>query len=348
MSALLRDLGPLLLTAIAGTGLSFGIILALMPWLKRVALANPDHRSSHKRPTPQGGGLGLVGGTLGIAGLALTATGAFEASWLWLGGAVAGLTLLGLLDDHRPLGWRVKLAVQTGCALLAAQSLPIGPLGIIPAGIVLMAATFILVAMVNFTNFTDGIDEISVAQGMPALAIPMGLAVMGGLGLGVGHVSAAAFGALAGFWWWNRHPARLFLGDSGSLPLGLLLGWLGLFVGLSLSPALGLLIVLYPLVEGGVTVITRLIRRQRLTEPHRDHAYQRAVDHGLSPRRVAGTVGCVSTLGSMIALTAFGMDGRHNPAGMTAIFLAAASLMASPIFIWMRMTAAKRGNLPRL
>lgn len=348
MSVLLRDLGPLLLTAVAAGVLSFGIILVLMPWLTRVALANPNDRSSHKRPTPQGGGLGLVGGTLVIAGLALAVTGEFGAWWLWLAGAMLGLTLLGLLDDHRTIGWRFKLMVQTCCALLAAQALPIGPLGIIPAGIVLMAAIFILVAMVNFTNFTDGIDEISVAQGMPALAIPMGLAVMGGIGLEVGYVSAAALGALAGFWWWNRHPARLFLGDSGSLPLGLLLGWLGLFVGLSLGPALGLLIVLYPMVEGGVTVVSRLIRGQKLTEPHRDHAYQRAVDHGLSPRSVAWTVGCVSTLGGSLILIAFGLGSLITPLGMIGICLAAATLMVSPIFVWVRMTAGNRDNLTRL
>ncbi len=204
-------------------------------------------------------------------------------------------------------------------------------------------ATFLLVAVVNFTNFVDGIDEISVAHAVPALAVPIGLTLLGGLTRDYGIVSAAALGALVGFWWWNRHPARIFLGDSGSLPLGLLLGWLAIASALSVHPALGMLVILYPMAEGGTTILRRLVRRQRLTEPHREHAYQRAVDHGVATRIVSGTIALTGILGSGLALAGYWLAG---PGSLSAtdtrigLPLFAVVLMVSPIIVWLRLTSS--------
>ncbi len=342
MSGTFHDVGLLLATALAGAGLAFGIIAGSLPWLRRIALANPNGRSSHKEPTPQGGGLGVMAGTIVLGGgLALTLSGGSVGTWLPLLAGLAGLTLLGFLDDTRPLPWRLKLLVQTGAALVASLGLPFPVLGM-PAAIVMIGiATFLLVAVVNFTNFVDGIDEISVAHAVPALVVPIGLMLLGGLTRDYGIVSAAALGALLGFWWWNRHPARIFLGDSGSLPLGLLLGWLAIASALSVHPALGLLISLYPLAEGGMTVLRRLARREKLTEPHRDHAYQRAVDHGIATRTVSRTIAIMGLLGSGLALTGYwfaspgSVPGTETRIGLP---LVAVAIVVAPILVWLRKT----------
>ncbi|KAF0136811.1 MAG: glycosyl transferase family protein, partial [Xanthobacteraceae bacterium] len=148
-------------------------------------------------------------------------------------------------------------------------------------------------------------------------------------------IAAAAFGAMIGFWWWNRHPARIFLGDAGSLPVGLLLGWLSLLLAGQGHAAAALLVLAYPLADGGSTLLRRLLAGKRLTEPHRDHAYQAAVDSGLSAPRVSLTVALVSLACAVLAVTSILADHAVVGVGCLAIGLA---WVLAPIVGWLRRT----------
>jgi UDP-N-acetylmuramyl pentapeptide phosphotransferase/UDP-N-acetylglucosamine-1-phosphate transferase len=135
---------------------------------------------------------------------------------------------------------------------------------------------------INLFNFMDGIDGIA---GVEAACIGAGLfVVLQGLGspAGLGLIALATAGAALGFLWWNWQPARIFLGDVGSVPLGYLLGWLLLSAAAAGAWAPALILPLYYLADASLTLVRRLLRGERIWHAHRQHAYQRAVQGGMS------------------------------------------------------------------
>jgi UDP-N-acetylmuramyl pentapeptide phosphotransferase/UDP-N-acetylglucosamine-1-phosphate transferase len=305
----------------------------MLSWLSRVAAATPNARSSHRTPTPQGGGLALVAAILATAlpALVMTASASLPATICLAG--LTGLCAAGFADDRRPLHWRDKLVLQALAALAVAVVLPAPSLPGLPALPGVLVAALALLVVINIVNFIDGIDEITVAHAAPATAVAAIAALVGALALSAGLLAAAALGALLGFWVWNRHPARIFLGDAGSLPLGLILGWLALALAGRGHPAAGLLILLDPLLDGGLTLARRLLRGARLTEPHRDHAYQRAVDTGLPVRRVAATVAIVSAGNAVLALVT--LAAPHAAVAIGAVLVGLAWTLL-PVLGWLK------------
>lgn len=318
--------------------LSWIAIAMLLPWLQRVASARPEARSSHQVPTPQGAGLAVTGAVVIIWLAALALMDRLDGRSAILVAALVGAMVVGFIDDIRPLPWRLKLVAQALCAAAAAAALPAGWPGTYSSGLALAdgaIATLVLVAVMNIVNFIDGIDEITVAHSVPAFAVMALAALSSVLPATKGLVAAAAFGAMIGFWWWNRHPARIFLGDAGSLPVGLLLGWLSLLLAGRGHAAAALLVLAYPLADGGSTLLRRLLAGKRLTQPHRDHAYQRAVDTGLSAPRVTLTVALVSLACAVLAVTSILADHAVVGVGCLAIGLA---WVLAPIVGWLRRT----------
>ena len=103
-------------------------------------------------------------------------------------------------------------------------------------------------------------------------------------------MALALAGALLGFFLYNRPKAQIFLGDSGSLPVGLLVGVCLLECAKQHGPAVALLLPLYFLMDAGLTLSRRLLRRERFWEAHRQHFYQRAYDAGQSNWSILGRV----------------------------------------------------------
>lgn len=286
--------------------LSWIAILLLLPWLQRVASARPEARSSHRVPTPQGAGLAVTGATVLVWFCSLAVLGVVDQRVMMLISALVGAMLIGFLDDTRPQPWQLKLAAQGLCAAVAAMALPPEWPGALSTGLPLAdgaIAALVLVAIMNIVNFIDGIDGITAAHSVPALAIMALAAWAGALPGTAGLVAAAGPGAMIGFWWWNRHPAQVFLGDAGSLPVGLLLGWLSLLMAGQGHAAAALLVLAYPLADSGLTLLRRALSGNRLTDPHRDHAYQRAVDTGLAVTQVSRTVLLASLACGVLAVT---------------------------------------------
>lgn len=297
------------LAAAAAALFSAGLIRLLHPLLVRYALARPNARSSHRVPTPQGGGIAVLGGAL------LAGAGAFATSGAPLDrevavavGAAAILGVLGAIDDIRPLSPAGRALVQVACvaALVSAGEGRVLPWSVpwpIEWGLLVLAGVW----WVNAVNFMDGIDWITAAELVP-LTAALALFAAAGHGGAVSALAAAALcGGLVGFVPANRPPARLFLGDVGSLPLGLLSGWLLLRLGRSgeggdLTAAL--LLPLYYLADATLTLLRRIARRERVWEPHRQHAYQRAVDRGVPVRRVVGRISLLNLALAVLASTA--------------------------------------------
>ena len=295
--------GPLIwLGALAACTL---MILGLRPILRNVALAVPTHRSSHKTATPQWGGLAISVATLGTLAAAAIALGgdAGSHSVALLSLAALVLVVLGGVDDVRPLGAGVKLAVQSVAVVLMLAALPDGfrvaswlPEIVERAGLFLGALWF-----VNLVNFMDGIDWMMVAEVVPVTA---GIAVIAALVPLPGEALVLALalnGAMLGFAPFNRPVARLFMGDMGSLPVGLLLAWLLIVVAGNGHIVSALLLPLYFLADTGLTLVRRARAGERLWVAHRSHFYQRARDNGLTTLQIVGRIAAVNAMLAVLA-----------------------------------------------
>lgn len=268
---------------------------ALIPVLQRTAVIDrPNERSSHAVPTPRGGGIALIAAVL-FAWIALIAAG-IAPSRLWL--VLSGATLLAAvswLDDLRGLSPVPRLFAQIAAVILGVVSSQIatGALfqGWLPAWLDTTAAAVVWVWFVNLYNFMDGIDGLA---GSEAAMIAIGLVLFASFGVGENPSLAALAGAVAlaaiGFLVWNWAPARIFLGDVGSVPLGYLLGFLLLEAAARGHWQLALMLPLYFLADATITLLRRLWRGERIWQAHRQHFYQRAVRRGLGHAAVTGRV----------------------------------------------------------
>jgi UDP-N-acetylmuramyl pentapeptide phosphotransferase/UDP-N-acetylglucosamine-1-phosphate transferase len=135
---------------------------------------------------------------------------------------------------------------------------------------------------VNLVNFMDGIDWMTVAEAVPIAAAIVLLGYIGVVEVLPALLAAALLGAMLGFAPFNKPVAKLFLGDVGSLPIGLLLGWLLLALAAKGFWAAALLLPLYYLADATLTLIRRVAAREPFWEAHRTHFYQRATDGGFT------------------------------------------------------------------
>jgi UDP-N-acetylmuramyl pentapeptide phosphotransferase/UDP-N-acetylglucosamine-1-phosphate transferase len=278
---------------ILAAALCAGTLIVLLPWLKSYTLAQPVQRSSHREPTPQGGGLGVILSAFAVAWLATTASAGLPQGALAqlsaLTAAAGALTVTGLLDDVRGLPPAPRLLVQCLAVALVVLTLP-ADMRLFPELPLWLERTCVLavgVWFVNLVNFMDGIDWMTVAEAVPIAATIALLGLAEVVAQPAMLVALALLGGMLGFAPFNRPVARLFLGDVGSLPIGLVLGWLLLLLAGSGQLVAALLLPLYYLADATITLAQRIHRREPVWQAHRSHFYQRAVAGGMP---VAGVV----------------------------------------------------------
>ncbi len=282
-----------LLAACAAALLSAALIRLIRPHLLKHALAKPNARSSHRVPTPQGAGIAVIAATLVVAGVAIAGvTNAASNFPVALFGATLFIAALGFADDLKPVPVLPRLllqAVAVGTVVLAGtcdlRITPFVPVWI-ERGLLVLAGLW----FVNLVNFMDGLDWITAAEIVPVTAALAILGTQGELPLLATIVAAALCGAMIGFAPFNRPVATIFLGDVGSLPIGLLFGWGLLQLAAQHHVAAALLLPLYYLADATVTLLRRMIRREPFWVAHRSHFYQRATDNGFTVLQVVGEV----------------------------------------------------------
>jgi UDP-N-acetylmuramyl pentapeptide phosphotransferase/UDP-N-acetylglucosamine-1-phosphate transferase len=272
---------------------SAALTWALRPMLLRHALAKPNARSSHRIPTPQGAGIAVIAATLAIAGGAIAWSVPIGGPFLAVVfAATIGIAIVGLADDVRPIAVMPRFLLQAlavGAVVFTAPD----QLRIVSAlplwaerGVLLLAGLW----FVNLVNFMDGLDWITTAEVIPIAGALTVLGLSGELPVSATFIAAALGGAMLGFAPFNRPVAKIFLGDVGSLPIGLLLGWCLLELAYRQHVAAALLLPLYYLADASVTLLRRLMRREAIWRAHRSHFYQRATDNGFSVLQVDGYV----------------------------------------------------------
>lgn len=299
------DAASSLMLVFGAAALSAALIRVLKPQLQRYALARPNARSSHKVPTPQGGGIAVIASAVPFTALALLdqpGPHPWQALAL-IGAAALLLAVVGAVDDIRPLNVAPRLGLQGLAVLMVITTLP-AEARLAPAVPLLAERALMVFAglwFVNLVNFMDGIDWITVAEMVPLTGAIAAFGLTGALPLPVTLAALALMGALIGFAPSNRPVAKLFLGDVGSLPIGLLTGWMLAHLALAGHFAAALLLPLYFLMDATLTLLRRLARREKVWQAHRSHFYQRATDGGFSVMAIDARIFVLNLLLAVLA-----------------------------------------------
>jgi UDP-N-acetylmuramyl pentapeptide phosphotransferase/UDP-N-acetylglucosamine-1-phosphate transferase len=291
---------------------AFAAALFTIGWLARGRLAarlldHPNPRSLHEAPVPRSGGIGLFAGAL----LAIGTVAPRLPIALWI--AFAVFLLISFLEDLRGIPPLWRLAVHLAMSALFSATVLAGE-----HVLAITVAALAIAWMANLYNFMDGSDGL--AGGMAVFGFGFyGVAawLAGSTEFALVNLSIAA--AAGGFLVFNFHPARIFMGDAGSVPLGFLAAALGVvgwlqhdwtwwFPSLVFSPFL---------VDASVTLARRLLRREKVWQAHRDHYYQRLVQLGWGHGRTALVEYAVMFASGVAALAALAL-----PAGPQAALLA--------------------------
>jgi UDP-N-acetylmuramyl pentapeptide phosphotransferase/UDP-N-acetylglucosamine-1-phosphate transferase len=323
MTALLTSL----LTMAAAALLSAGIIPAIKPLLQRYALARPNARSSHRIPTPQGAGIAVISATLAVSGTSAVVLNLSAPVVLF--GATIFIALVGMADDIRSIPVLPRLLLQAAAVAAILLAAP-ADLRIVPACPLAIERAVLLLAglwFVNLVNFMDGLDLMTVAEVVPITAAMVLLGWSGTYPLTSTLVAAALCGAMLGFAPFNRPVAKVFLGDVGSLPIGLLLGWCLLQLGWHQQLTAALLLPLYYLADATITLFRRIARREPFWAAHRSHYYQRATDNGFTVPRVVGEVFSLNLVLALLALISTRTSSTGTSLALLAIGAAAVALL---------------------
>ena len=317
---------------------------AMTHWLlARGVLDHPGERSSHDRPVPKGAGVAVVGVLLAIW-IVLALMGLVPRG-------ILGISLLGFVlaavswrNDLKHMSVTLRLAVQIGAVIVALEGWPGRGLlfqGLLPHWLDQIVTGVAWVWFINLFNFMDGADGMT---GVETVVIGIGVSVIGaftGFGpegyllLGVTLAAVAA-----GFLRWNWYPARVFLGDVGSVPLGFVVGWLLLELASHGFWAPTLVLSLYYLADATLTLIRRMVGREPFWRAHKTHFFQRALardgNHAAVVRLIL--IGNLALAGAAVAaiwqplpaviagvlitaalMTALSRRGREAPGGWRAV-----------------------------
>lgn len=302
--------------AVAAFALTVLATRRVLTYLRRRQILDlPNERSSHVRPTPRGGGLA----TTPVLALALLALADFRL----LG--VGALVLLGIswIDDRKGLPPFPRFAAHVLAVGAFLAFLPTDALvfqGALPLWGDRLLAAIGWLWFVNLYNFMDGIDGITGAE---TIFLGLGIALVGGLSLAAPALAAAAVGL--GFLLFNWHPAKLFLGDSGSVPLGYVLGGLLVLLATRGQLTAALILPAYYLADSTITITRRALAGEKIWQPHRQHFYQRAVQGG---RRHDQVVVAIAIANALLLVCAWSAGQGYGGMAVMVAGLVVAGLLA--------------------
>jgi UDP-N-acetylmuramyl pentapeptide phosphotransferase/UDP-N-acetylglucosamine-1-phosphate transferase len=300
--------------------------LALV-WLLRygrLPMDHPNERSLHATPTPRIGGLGIMAG-VGMASAWLA-----DATLLPIILAAFALAMVSVLDDVRGLPVALRFLAHFVAAVACLLALGLD-------GWVLLPATLAVVWMTNLYNFMDGSDGLAggmAAIGFGALALAAWLGGAPSLAMFCASIAAAALAFLR----FNFPPARVFMGDAGSIPLGFLAAALGIDgAAHGVWPWLFPLLVFSPfIVDASVTLARRALRGEKIWRAHRSHYYQRVVLLGATHRQLA-----LAAYALMLLVSALAFALLFLPQHAAWVLILSASLYLLVLFAIDRRWQAK-------
>ncbi len=344
-----------ILLTICGTG-GLGLALLLTPLAARVArrldfVDRPGGHKSHQRVTPYGGGsaIFLAGWLPVLVALGLVSLGAGElivriaGPWIepYLGGLrqraprtlliLAGgvvLHVLGLFDDRRPVGAWPKLAVMVAVGLVVSALGGVRIAEFLPVGWSVLLTTLWIVVITNAFNFLDNMDGLSAGVAAICSALLVICGILAGQVL-VPGLACMFLGALLGFLVYNFPPARIFMGDAGSLLTGYMLAVVSIMTsyyqsGSGRPPfalAMPLVVLAVPLYDFVSVVTIRLRERRNPLVGDQRHFSHRLVEHGLSRRAAVLTIYLATAATGLLATLLPGADLRQTVTVVASVVL---------------------------
>lgn len=280
----------------------------------------PNERSLHSKPVPRTGGIALMVGVL--------------SSWIvlwpfvvwWIVVPTVLLFAVSFMDDLRNLSVKQRLLAH----MIAATLLVMGANVVDQQGFwITIILLFAVVWMINLYNFMDGSDGL--AGGMTLFGFAnYGIAALLAHDESLAMMNLAISAAALGFLFFNFSPAKIFMGDAGSIPLGFLVAAMGLWGWQrgDWSLLFPVLVFLPFIADATVTLIKRTLGGMKITEAHRDHFYQRAIQSGMSHRRVAYF--------EYVLMAASGMSAQIGlPQGMLPTYLLLWGVFCLALMAWL-------------
>lgn len=281
------------------------ILVRLLPYLQ--VLDVPGERSNHTVPVPRGGGLGVIIPVVGFLAVSGAHTGIIVGALL--------LLALSFLDDRYSLPAHLRFAAHIAIVSFGMLYFEYGLVfqGLLPFWLDRLLTAFLWLWFLNLYNFMDGIDEITSIQTASMMAGLVFLVITEDPIKNFLAVDGTIIAAgVMGFWFFNRHPAKIFLGDAGSVPLGFLTGFLLLVLAAEGFWQAALILPAYYVSDATITLLSRLFRGKKIWEAHSEHAYQSAVRagrrhddvarHVLALNMVLITLSVISVMGGVYAL----------------------------------------------
>ena len=275
-------MAPLIAVVVAGM-----ITPVLRKWLAHSNLVDlPGERRSHSLPTPRGGGLAVVAALLAAVLLS---------SWPWWQGLLLLIlfSALGWLEDRRELAPPIRLVAQMLLAVLAlgliggVESVDVFGYSVHSPWLWTALSGIAIVWLINLHNFMDGSDGLAAMQGIWS-GLVLGVLMLQGQQIAPAIFALSMAGAFGGFLLWNRPPAKVFMGDAGSVALGGSVAILALVgaVGGTVSIWMSLLVTSLFVVDATATLVMRVVQGEQWYTAHRQHAYQRLITAGWSHAQV--------------------------------------------------------------
>lgn len=301
----------------------------LLPVLKHFRVVDvPSSRGNHLVPTLRGGGIAMIASCvifLGIAGIDIR---------LILGTLV--LALISFEDDLKGLSVAVRLLAQFVAVIFALQAIPgrIFPTSI-PYFLEASILTCAWIWYINLTNFMDGIDGITAMQTIIMMTgICLTRAVIPTLPQHYALCAIILAASAFGFYAFNRSPARVFMGDVGSIPLGFLTGYLLLSLASFGQWAAALILPAYYISDSGFTLLKRVWGGKKWWQAHSDHAYQTAVRAGFSHTEVVTKIALLNNI-----LVQFAILSTLTDANKVFLVCAAYGMAALILYHFLHATA---------
>lgn len=299
----------------------------LIPHVVRFAkkigkMDQPDPRKVHKEPIPRLGGIAIfLGFIFSLIGMELLEPGFFSKNNQWYGILIGSILMffLGVTDDIMNLSAKLKFVCQIMISLIAfyfgvkiiALSNPFGAMILLPEWLSAIVTVFWIVGITNTINLIDGLDGLAAGVSMIAGITLFIIAIQTNQDL-VAVIILALVGATIGFLRYNFNPAKIFMGDSGSLFLGFTLATISVSGVLKLAATvtilLPLLILGIPIMDTSFAILRRFFTGKPIFQPDKGHLHHRLLGMGLSQKRAVIVIYGFSSLLAGIALYLIGIE----------------------------------------
>ncbi len=277
-----------LITAFLASTLTTKLLIIFLT--KRNIIDTPNHRSNHKNPIPRGGGIAIALAIL-LGMIFISYSLGLDSHLLYLLLAIFISSSISFADDIISIPIPIRIIFQLIAVFFLICSLPLYNQTLIfhflPLFIEKLLIAFALFSFINIYNFMDGIDGLSASQTIYIAIMTLIFSIIDPkIDISISYLCLSVIGACFGFLIYNWHPAKIFMGDVGSITLGLICGWLMLNLAIHGYIAAAIIIPGYYLADGITTILKRLIQKKKIWQAHSEHCYQLAVRKGKSHSQV--------------------------------------------------------------